>query len=735
MRKTTAEKIQIIENATTDKKIKKLSIQHGITTKTIRRWMKQYANGEFSKQEQKKPIARKVTLKKIKPFQNIVFNVIQMKTPYKGNGKNGFYRFQIKDMDYGFMFAAYSATSDRKIVGLFLTKFIESIVESGYSVKRIVTAKKIHLNGVEKILSDRNIKHEFYDYNDIKKYTSLSLRKNSYMNEKTLYETKMDFLLDSAATVAKNNVIIYEKLNLKTKSIIKFLKVLNIKYHSDIFKLNSKDFDIKSILAHLDKIYVSAVGYHQQYKLDVAGSMYEKLFYVLDKSEYEIDLLVRIVLQRSKGFYLKKDIDRSKELINYTFPLLNYLEEKSRLNYYNTIYMMLCDAFRIEGDEKKSLYYMKRCYPVLKKINDMKKIATHYIDYSILLSNFKRNKLSMQYLKKAQEMALLNNFNDLIPIIDEYYAKGYSSSGKYEEALRLFIKLIKDDVHKDKPYNKSILYGQTGQIYYTLGNLSESIKFYEESIKITEKNKEIQAFLYVNMINLSGKATSLYKMNELTKVKSIFEENISVARENSFTNLVTSNISNLIYIEVDLGNIENAKKLLNELDILLKNQDNSGIKYSYYLTSGILNKAQNKYKKAEKFILKSIETVPKNNDYKNESYFKCKFELIDLYIDMKKLDKAEKLAEETYWETRKTKLKAMRYKAKMLKYKILFFRKDDTSSYLSYLQFLVRKKNYSEEEFYMIRKEFDKYIKQINTKDYRPNAFKMREDYYGLKAN
>ena len=172
MRKTINEKIKIVELATSKRKIKLLSIQHGITTKTIKAWIEKYKKREFDPKDEK---SRKDTSKSMqaveKLFSRIVFIVTKADDPLK-NGNGGVYRHLFKDTSTGYMFCGYSKEKTIAAAAYFYRSFSGLIKKAGYKPEKVMTNADIDEkdNIVEKM--------KLYD---LKKYSSFSLKKNSYI--------------------------------------------------------------------------------------------------------------------------------------------------------------------------------------------------------------------------------------------------------------------------------------------------------------------------------------------------------------------------------------------------------------------------------------------------------------------------------------------------------------------------------------------------------------------------
>ncbi|HQO09926.1 MAG TPA: hypothetical protein PLK90_07010 [Clostridiales bacterium] len=229
MRKTINEKLQIIKEATTKKKIKMLSLKHGVSVKTIRTWLKQ-SKPEVcisGKDSINKGDIKESPVLNSRPFSCIVLKISGITVPAKINGGVKIFRYLIKDRNYGFVFAAYSLENNRSRIDTFAETVVRELKKTGYSVEKILTDKTVQLCDL------KNVEHCVRSYSELKRHFIFSRKKNNYIKDRQKYESWSDFIFDSLSTVCKINEQNSCLNSVSGKKIITVLKSLNFKLHND----------------------------------------------------------------------------------------------------------------------------------------------------------------------------------------------------------------------------------------------------------------------------------------------------------------------------------------------------------------------------------------------------------------------------------------------------------------------------------------------------------------------
>lgn len=709
-RKSIEEKLAIVKSAKSKTKIKKLSIQLSITTKTIKKWISQYENGELGYDIAHKNSSCKphnvFDHSKIKSFNNIVFNITKLPPPFKNHIKGRFFRFQIKDIDHNFIFSSYSTSIEEDVIRKFLDIFIQMILQSGYSIKKLITNKKSLIVYSKKIFEKYNIKLELSKHTDIKKHQRFSLRKNSYIKNRTIYENHNDFLFDSLATVSKNNNIIIEEKNCKHTNLICFLNKMNILLHSTIVTSKNAEYDRKKILDVILDKYRKALEFQKRYDLVNSDYIYEKICLILNRSNLEKELSMKVFMQRGKIYGLKKQIKESEFYLKEALNILKLLnkDETTKFEYEKDIYMIYADINRMNVDFKKCNYYLKKVRIIVTKINKPETTALFLLNYGLMFKNFKKINESTKYFTESKKIALENNLSNLLPSIEESIAGNYLFTGNYYKAKKIFEQIVKDEFYSDQPYHQALLYAKLADTNHLLGNLTNSIKLYNHSLNILGKNIELKVFLQLHTIVSANKAFSLIKMGKLNEAKEIYADKLKISKLNNFKEQVLENLANLSLTLVDMNNIKVSEKYLKELNIMLKNIENPSVKYRYYLAYGMIYTSKKLYSTAKKYFNKSIKESEKAGS-NNSSKIRCLFELANLYIKINDFKNAKNTIKIILNSFIRQEHPSMFFHADLLMIKTHFFSKNNKENYREYLLKSERNLILSEEQNYIIKRE------------------------------
>ncbi|MGD9707543.1 MAG: hypothetical protein AB7V07_07780 [Candidatus Delongbacteria bacterium] len=684
MRKSASEKLQIVKEATSKKKIKKLSVKCGITTKTIRNWISQAAEGRLDEGKTKthEKVIESTAVRK-KPFRNIIYKAVKLDLPKKNCDCEELYRHIFRDKNCGFLFCSYSTRKDAALTGAMCGMFITQAAKAGYTVKEIITDRIPETEDLTEIMKDYGVKLVRENFSKIKKHTVFSQKKNSYVKERTKYEKCTDFIFDSLATVCRNN----ENITGNKKKIRKMLgtiKYINWFMHSAVMKKETFGIPENNVLQVLSSNLNAAIEFHKRYDLENADQIYEKLYYILKDSSIDKNLLIKVMTQRAKICGLKKSYN---EAMDYVKRGLRLLKDETVVNRYKlmySLYMLNADISRVQNDRNKTLYYMGKSGDLLEKINDPETSAVFRLNYGKVLNTYGMKNKAFDNYEQARVIAEKNSLISLKPAIEESFASAYSIVGQYEESKKIFKKMIRGDFYSDSPYFRALLLAKYADLLHLTGELGKSLIFYDRSLEIMLKHPEIDMFIHLALIIESNKAFTLVKMNKFNKANSIFIKNLKKAQDMNFSDLIPANIAYLISCENEHGRPKEAAKYIKDLGLLLKNVNNPEMECKYYLGMGELFMNKNDHVKAEENMLKAV-SIAETPNLPPTSYFNSAFKLADIYAVTGKRTNSIKIADRIVKRAKKKNFSIFIFKGELVKKKAEYFMKNKTGQYIKYL--------------------------------------------------
>lgn len=684
MRKSASEKLQIVKEATSKKKIKKLSVKCGITTKTIRNWISQAAEGRFAEEKTKnfdnvKEI-REITKR---PFRNVIYKVVKIDLPKKSCECKELYRHIFRDKNRGFMFCSYSSKKDPEVTGAMCGLFIGQAENAGNAVKEIITDRIPETENLAEMLKGYKVKLVRENFSNIKKYASFSQKKNSYIKERTKYETCGAYFFDSLATVCKNNELIAGNKK-KCKEMLGIIKSINCFMHANVITEGQCAFSSKGIIPILSSSLEKGIEFHKKYDLENADHIYEKLYYILKDSSIDKNLLIKVMTQRAKICGLKKSYN---EAMDYVKRGLRLLKDETVVNRYKlmySLYMLNADISRVQNDRNKTLYYMGKSGELLEKINDPETSAVFRLNYGKVLNTYGMKNKAFDNYEQARVIAEKNSLISLKPAIEESFASAYSIVGQYEESKKIFKKMIRGDFYSDSPYFRALLLEKYADLLHLTGELGKSLIFYDRSLEIMLKHPEIDMFIHLALIIESNKAFTLVKMNKFNKANSIFIKNLKKAQDMNFSDLIPANIAYLISCENEHGRPKEAAKYIKDLGLLLKNVNNPEMECKYYLGMGELFMNKNDHVKAEENMLKAV-SIAETPNLPPTSYFNSAFKLADIYAVTGKRTNSIKIADRIVKRAKKKNFSIYIFMGELVKKKAEYFMKNKTGQYIKYL--------------------------------------------------
>ncbi|MBN2858028.1 MAG: tetratricopeptide repeat protein [Candidatus Delongbacteria bacterium] len=705
MRKSINEKLHIVKHSTSPKKIKKLSIQHGITTKTIRSWIRQAEEGKLNPPVTKNgQVSVPVEACGRKVLKSLVFKKESIEYPFKETNRGEISRYLFTDQDTGLEFCAYSTDRSGDCLKKFIVKITEEITLARKTVRRFITDSVSGTEEIRKLLAGYGIELDIRKLNEIKKHLRFSLKKHNYIKEREKYENDGDFLFDSLATVSRNNEMIFEQRKFRNKALPECVKKINIMLHSEIFKGEQVDLNEPQFISKIQKQFDRAIEFHKVYDAANADPIYEKIYYILKKSGIADEILVKTLIQRAKLAAMKKDYTESFKIIS---SALRYLKS-SRLPNANqiehTVYVLSCDIYRVRKDKNKCLHYLRKAEKLLEDISDVPTSVMAFLNFGRVYSNFDDSKKTKYYYDLSKSLAHSNGLKQYYTIIEESLASLYSTTGRYDEAKKVFEKMIEEDHYSDAPFFRALLFAKTADIYHHTGDLSKSIEFYDRAIEMINKHKGLRSFTEILLISVNNKSFTLIKMNRFKEAREIIESNLETAKAENFPELVFSIIINLIICDIELKDIKTAVKNLNLLGELLKNSKKPEYEYKYLLGKGEVELMNGRHEKAYEYFERALEVTGSVLNTKTP-YYDASLKFIGLMTDMKEFDKAEELAKGIRKKAMKEKFDSYIFKAELYINKIGYYKRGNKSGYLKHLNSVLTEKNHSEESVFYVSKE------------------------------
>jgi tetratricopeptide (TPR) repeat protein len=701
MRKTLKEKIEIVKLAKTKKLIKKLSVQHGITTKTINSWIEAYKAGTLNGEKSMQPDCGSKTKTASPPFSEAVFKVI---TVYSVLEDKTVYRYMLKDINNRLMLCTYTLDNSNGYSEKVLKIFLSDLHKSGIIVKNITTDKRNHLSDMKEFKTT-----VIYAHNDeIKKYLSFSTKNNSFIKERTRYENPDDFLFDSMATVAKNNDIAYDNFtSSKDLKLIETVNKLNMNYHSVILSKEAQNFEEKKANDLIISKFNLALEFHKKIDFGNAEALYRKIEYILKNSGLNIELYIKNLIQIGKVYGLRKDLITAKKYFTLAMNMSDKLPPDKINGFKYNLYMLFADLYRVSGDNKKCIYHFEKAKKMAEIGSDVNNKALILINYSIYLRSVGKLDKVEEYLDKAEVISEDNNLSDILLAVKESKADFNVKRGNTSEASKIYEKMIAEDVYKNMLVQKIILFARYGDCLQLAGTPGRSIEMYDRSIELIDKSDRPASLMNIRVPVSGNKAVAYIKINEFQKAAGILEENIELSQNNNFKGPLIDNTLNLCCMEIFLNNLKEAKNRLESARVLLENTESPMQKYNVPLYSGMIHKKEKKYEKAEEEMLSAVD-ITKSITVTPLPYFKTILELIELYIESGNLKKASDYIEDLNSNAKSSSNRHYSFISDVLSKKTELYKTQRSKEYKTYLSVLLNKKSYdTEEQMYFLMKERD----------------------------
>jgi tetratricopeptide (TPR) repeat protein len=155
----------------------------------------------------------------------------------------------------------------------------------------------------------------------------------------------------------------------------------------------------------------------------------------------------------------------------------------------------------------------------------------------------------------------------------------HNQQGNYQKALELCLQVIQIDEYTDNDLGKAISFNQLAEIRKNLGEPEEALKNYKKAYEFAKKliDKDLLFTIQTNMAALQ------VELGQIDAWDNLLSGLVSDELQSKNFEVKISFLSNTASLKLKQGEIEEARKLLEQLNNLLPQIDNLWIKAHFYI--------------------------------------------------------------------------------------------------------------------------------------------------------
>lgn len=290
-------------------------------------------------------------------------------------------------------------------------------------------------------------------------------------------------------------------------------------------------------------------------------------------------------------------------------------------------------------------------YAQQNKVDELvKELATAYTDSakSLIYSNIAFSAIStdLDYSKKCVDLAL-----ELAVKSKSKFAKAnayknlglyYMYISKYAESYNVFDSAMYYYKSINDTDGISRVYNNIGLNYLDEGNYLKALEFMEKSLEICDSNKDTASAL----ITMNNIGVLYYYLADYDKAKLMFDEVIRLSNIIHDNEIKIGAYINLIDLVADGDSTELSLHYINEAIKLSEQIGDSLSIYDCYASKAHYERIAGNYENALKLVNNSLRFYQQNGipiNYSNSLIIKS-----EIYKDLKKFNKAEKLLNQAY---------------------------------------------------------------------------------------
>jgi tetratricopeptide (TPR) repeat protein len=333
------------------------------------------------------------------------------------------------------------------------------------------------------------------------------------------------------------------------------------------------------------------------------------------------------------------DAEKAKEHHDMALKILEAEPENVELA---SLYEDIAHMYYRIGDIAKALSWAEKGVELAKKLNDFEVIASSYASLGTIFTFTGDMKKAIECLEKALKIALENGYMDTalraytnlanaLPAGEderrlEYYEKGYELAkkvgainyvswigvllswmnigmGNMNKAVSLAEESVALDRKAGNMIHLSMSMDNLGSVYQILGEWDKTEQYYKEALSISQRLKDFQAIAfshaYLGSFNL-GK-------EEYAKAREFYEKMYEVFEKAGAKQFQMSFSPGFILACIELGEIEKATNLIDNLQKFALEVDDKGLIATADGLRAMLFRAQKKWEESIKLFEKSLQ--------------------------------------------------------------------------------------------------------------------------------
>ncbi len=283
------------------------------------------------------------------------------------------------------------------------------------------------------------------------------------------------------------------------------------------------------------------------------------------------------------------------------------------------------------GDKTRGLEYLERALKIALDNEYMETALMMYNNLSVTLPAEEMER-RLEYLEKGYELAKKIGDISAQSWIGDNLALKYVSTGNMDKAVPLAEESVALDRKAGNVIHLSLSLGALGFAYQILGDWEKSEEFYKEAFIISEKLNDFQ----VTLTNYENLGWFHLDKEQYVKAREYFEKAHEVCERNGLKTRQMWFSSELARTCIELGEIEKAKCLVDNLDEFALEVENKNLIAKANALRAMISRAQKKWRDSIEYFEKSLQEHEALNARRWNVYWFAKivlYEYARVYLD------------------------------------------------------------------------------------------------------
>ncbi|MEM4307776.1 MAG: tetratricopeptide repeat protein [Thermoplasmata archaeon] len=287
------------------------------------------------------------------------------------------------------------------------------------------------------------------------------------------------------------------------------------------------------------------------------------------------------------------------------------------------------------GEYDQALEYLEKALKIREEIDDVGGMAATYNNIGIIYRDKGDYQKALEFYNKS--LKLWERTGNIWGIATSYHNVGliYLDRGEYKKAMEVYKKNLAVGERIGDAWGITLSCNNLGAVYSALGDYEKALMYYHRCLGVCERTGDVHDIIY----SYRGLAGIYFEMKDYEKALEFYQRALELCKQIDAQSDACSTMLGIAEIYVEKGALEDAAKLLGEIEgIAQKQGEKETVAYTWYLKGKIHGAKGEKNLAVE--CLRRAMTIFEEVGRQDNEYYNVVYELGKVCGDRTLLEKA-----------------------------------------------------------------------------------------------